>query len=181
MNYNREWLIEQYQNKKRFRFLFFWGHQPHLSGKITASCFSQWWPASFVVDDISYRTAEHWMMAQKARLFNDNETFKKIILARSPNEAKTLGRQVKGFQDELWEKHRYQIVYDGSLQKFAQHPELRQYLISTRDQVLVEASPVDRIWGIGLTADDERAHNPILWRGLNLLGFVLMEVRDHLS
>ena len=118
------------------------------------------------------------MMAQKALLFNDLEIFNQIIAAKSPAEAKALGRQVRQFDEATWNRQRSAIVVRGNLEKFRQHPDLQEFLLSTKERVLVEASPVDRIWGIGLAADSERAENPKQWQGLNLLGFALMEVRD---
>lgn len=181
MIYSLDWLIENFEKGKRIKYLFFWGHQKSKSGDITSSCFSQWWTSPFVVDDIKYDTAEHWMMAQKALLFNDKDTYNEIIAATSPAEAKALGRQVKDFDDNVWNEKRFDIVVRGSIHKFGQHKELTDFLINTKDRVLVEASPVDRIWGIGLTADSEKAENPTRWNGLNLLGFALMEARDILN
>ena len=120
------------------------------------------------------------MMAGKARLFGDDQVATQILGAGSPRQAKQLGRQVSGFDTARWDAEKYRIVTEGSFEKFRQHKALGAFLLSTGDQVLVEASPVDRIWGIGLAADDERAGNPLLWRGENLLGFALMEGRDRL-
>jgi ribA/ribD-fused uncharacterized protein len=117
------------------------------------------------------------MMAEKAKLFNDQGTYEKIINASNPGEAKSLGREVKGFDDSVWVRNRFEIVVQGNRLKFEQNSELKAFLISTGDRVLVEASPIDKIWGVGLAADDQKIDNPNLWRGLNLLGFVLMEVR----
>ena len=88
---------------------------------------------------------------------------------------------VENFDEETWIAHREAIVLEGSIHKFSQHPDLRTFLLSTGDRVLVEASPVDPIWGIGLAADDPRATDPGKWRGLNLLGFALMKTRDLLG
>ena len=178
MTYSLEWLIENFEKGKRFKFLFFWGHQKSKSGELTSSCFSQWWTSPFVVENVRYNTAEHWMMAQKALLFNDRETCEKIIVAKSPTEAKALGRQVNNFDEATWNSKRFDIVVQGSLAKFTQHKDLKEFLLNTKERVLVEASPVDRIWGIGLTANSEKAENPKRWNGLNLLGFALMEVRE---
>lgn len=95
--------------------------------------------------------------------------------------AKALGRQVRGFRESAWERERFAIVVRGNLAKSGQHPELREYLAGTRARVLAEASPTDRVWGIGLEASDSRAEDPRQWRGLNLLGFALMAVRDRLA
>ena len=181
MTYNLEWLINNFEKGKRTKYLFFWGHQKSKSGDLTSSCFSQWWTSPFVVDKVKYNTAEHWMMAQKAFLFNDKEIFAKITAANSPVEVKALGRQVRNFDEAVWNAKRFEIVVAGNLQKFLQNKDLKEFLLNTKDRVLVEASPVDRIWGIGLAADNEKATNPKRWNGLNLLGFALMEVRDMLK
>jgi ribA/ribD-fused uncharacterized protein len=165
----------------RPEFLLFWGHIPAKDGSVTKACFSQWWTAPFVIDGLTYPTAEHFMMASKARLFGDDAAFKRVLNATSPKQAKVIGRGVQGFDDELWTQERCQLVIAGNLAKFSQHPPLWDFLLSTGEKVLVEASPYDRIWGIGLSADDERAGKPEQWRGLNLLGFALMEVRERLK
>jgi ribA/ribD-fused uncharacterized protein len=92
-----------------------------------------------------------------------------------------LGRRVRNFDEEMWIKHRYDIVVDASLAKFGQDKDLKAFLLGTGDRVLVEASPTDRIWGIGMTGRDERAGDPAQWRGLNLLGFALMQARAELA
>lgn len=163
------------------KFLFFWGHQPNKDGSISKTCFSQWWLSSFEVDNVIYKTAEHWMMAKKAELFNDNEVLAKIIKANSPAEAKKLGREVKNYDDKLWLANRYEIVKQGNYHKFSQNKDLKTFLLNTKDRVLVEASPVDPIWGIGMATDHKDVSNPEKWKGLNLLGFALMEVRDELK
>lgn len=173
-------LIDQVSSGKQLKYLHFWGHTPRRDGALGAACLSQWWPAPFTVDGIEYATAEHWMMAGKARLFGDADAERKAVEAQSPALAKKYGRLVRGFSEETWKRERYRIVVEGSVHKFAQHADLRAFLLATGERVLVEASPRDRIWGIGLTADDERAHDPAQWRGLNLLGFALMEARERL-
>ena len=180
MNYNLKQLRKEFQEGKRPKFLFFWGHTPPTNGATNQTCFSQWFSSKFTVDSILYPTAEHWMMAEKARLFKDAEMLARIIVSKSPGEAKKLGRQVKGFDPEIWDLHKYEIVKQGSLHKFSQNKEMKNYLLTTKNRVLVEASPRDRIWGIGMGKSNEKAMNPLLWRGQNLLGFALMEVRDEL-
>jgi len=167
--------------KSESKFLFFWGHQPNKDGSISKTCFSQWWLSSFEVDKVIYKTAEHWMMAQKAELFKDNEVLEKILQAKSPAEAKKLGREVKNYNENLWLAARYDIVKQGNYHKFSQNPELKTFLLNTKDRVLVEASPVDAIWGIGMAGDHKDVLDPEKWQGLNLLGFALMEVRDELK
>lgn len=165
---------------QRPKYLFFWGHRPEADGSIGKGCLSQWWGASFVVDGILYPTAEHFMMAEKARLFEDAEALEHILEAKSPGAAKRFGRQVRGFDEDAWEAAREGIVVRANVAKFEQNAALGSFLRATGDRVLVEASPRDRIWGIGLAKEDPRAQNPLQWRGLNLLGFALMEVRRRL-
>ena len=162
------------------KYLLFWGHRPPAGGGVGKGCLSQWWPAAFTVDGVAYPSAEHFMMAAKASLFGDAETAARIREAPHPGAAKALGRQVRGFDERCWAERRFELVVTGNLAKFGQHRELGEFLLGTGDRVLVEASPQDRIWGIGRTADDERATSPQRWRGLNLLGFALMEVRHRL-
>lgn len=158
-------------------FTFFWGHQRSKSA-VTASCFSQWYEAEFVVEGQRYPTAEHFMMAEKAALFDDQEIRAQVLQASTPNAAKALGRKVRGFNDQRWLQHRYDIVVRANQAKFSQNPELDEYLMRTGSRVIVEASPVDDIWGIGLAQDHADVNDPNLWKGLNLLGFALMQVRD---
>jgi len=177
---SREDLLRAVAGGFRPRYLFFWGHRPLPSGQIGSPCFSQWWPAAFTVNGVRYPTAEHFMMAEKARLFGDEEVRAEILKASSPKRAKELGRQVRNFDEQAWVEARFRLVVAGNLVKFSQNAELGNYLIGTRDRVLVEASPADRIWGIGLAADSAQAMDPEQWAGLNLLGFALMEVRQRL-
>ncbi|MGY0231040.1 NADAR family protein [Longispora urticae] len=163
------------------KYLLFWGHRPQPDGSVGPGCLSQWWPAPFTVDGVRYGTAEHFMMAGKARLFGDTETAARILDAGGPGAVKALGRQVRGFDQATWEAHRLEIVVAGNVAKFGQNPDLKTYLLGTRNRVLVEASPLDRIWGIGLAADDPGAADPARWRGLNLLGVALMSARDQLA
>ena len=162
------------------RYLFFWGHRPQPDGSVGKGCFSQWWPVQFTVDGVTYPSAEHFMMTAKALLFGDAEIAARVPAVTHPSDAKKLGRQVRGFDEELWAARRFDLVVAGNMAKFGQNPELRQFLLGTGDRVLVEASPRDRIWGIGMSATDDLAISPGLWRGLNLLGFALMEARHQL-
>ena len=164
----------------RAHYVFFWGHRPRPDGRLGPFCFSQWSQHGFTIDGLDYPTAEHFMMAEKARLFGDHKTEAEILAAPSPDRAKKLGRRVRGFSEDLWCAHRFQIVVRGNHAKFSQSPELMAYLLGTHNAVLVEASPVDRVWGIGLAQADPRARSPREWQGPNLLGFALMEVRRQL-
>jgi ribA/ribD-fused uncharacterized protein len=177
---DRDALIQLVRSGVRPKLLFFWGHTPLPGGEIGKPCLSQWWPSPFEVDGVRYPTAEHFMMAEKAWLFGDEETRARVIAAAHPADAKKLGREVRGFDEARWEAARFDLVMRGNLAKFGQNAPLREFLLGTGERVLVEASPVDRIWGIGLAADDPAAEDPNRWRGLNLLGFALMAVRRSL-
>ncbi|WP_437036702.1 NADAR family protein [Streptomyces sp. enrichment culture] len=177
---SREALVARVRAGERITYLCFWGHRPRQDGRLGLSCLSQWWPSPFTVAGVEYRTAEHWMMAGKARLFADPEAERRVLAAAHPAEAKKAGRLVRGFDEAVWERERFRIVVEGSVHKFASDPALRAFLLDTGGRVLVEASPVDRVWGIGLAADDEAATDPERWRGPNLLGFALMAARERL-
>jgi ribA/ribD-fused uncharacterized protein len=181
MKYTNNWLIEKHNTEERIKYLFFWGHQPSKDGSISSTCLSQWWLAPFTVEGIVYQTAEHWMMAEKARLFNDEGILKKIIETATPAAAKKLGRKVSNFDPEVWDAHKSGIVVKGNYYKFFQDEALRVFLVNTQERVLVEASPVDKIWGIGMAKDHADINNPEKWKGANLLGYALMEVRDQLT
>ncbi|WP_425580863.1 NADAR family protein [Streptomyces thermospinosisporus] len=177
---SRQALIEALRSGEKVEYLHFWGHRPRPDGRIGPSCLSQWWPSPFTVDGVEYATAEHWMMAAKARLFQDREAERRILAAEHPAQAKKAGRLVRGFDEAVWREERFGIVVEGSVHKFAAHDALRRFLLNTGERVLVEASPVDRVWGIGLAATDDGAMDPERWRGPNLLGFALMEARRRL-
>ncbi|OZG75169.1 hypothetical protein BTA51_01935 [Hahella sp. CCB-MM4] len=177
---NREELIDYVSHGNPVKYVLFWGHQKSET-RITKTCFSQWYDSPFTQKGIAYLTAEHFMMAEKARLFGDSNAEQKILLADNPGEAKKLGREVQGFENSVWEHHRFDIVVKANLLKFGQNAELKEFLLNTGDRILVEASPVDKIWGVGLAMDHPAVENPYQWRGLNLLGFALMEVRLQLS
>lgn len=178
--YDRKSLEEAFQKGSKFKVLPFWGHKPKFEGSIDKSCFSQWFPCPFTVDEVRYPTAEHYMMAEKARLFKDEENLEKILTAPSPALAKKLGRLVKNFNVQIWSERSFEIVTKGNLEKFKQNSDYKEFLLQTGNKVIVEASPFDKIWGIGMKQQNEKIHNPLLWNGLNLLGFALMKARDEL-
>ncbi len=130
-------------------YLFFWGHQPKSGETVGKHVLSQWWMRDFEVDEIRYPTAEHYMMAEKARMFGDAKTLSLILEAPGPDAAKVLGRRVKCFDEAQWSAGCFDIVVRGNLAKFGQNAELRTYLAGTGEQVLVEASPLDRDLGRG--------------------------------
>jgi ribA/ribD-fused uncharacterized protein len=181
MRYSKEKLIEQIEQGHEFDYFLFYGHKASDDGTVTASCLSQWFPAEFELEGAKYPTAEHFMMAEKARLFRDTEMLEKILECQKPKEAKAFGRKVQNFDEEVWKSHSSQIVVKANLAKFSAHPDFAQFLIATSPKVLVEASMWDRVWGIGMTAKAKGADAPRMWKGKNLLGFALMEVRDILT
>lgn len=178
--YSKEILLNEIAQGAAFEYLLFYGHTKKSGALVTETCCSQWFPVSFVIDSIEYPTAEHFMMAEKARLFNDESSLKKILESKSPKDAKALGRTVSNFDPRLWGENCFDIVVRANHAKFAQNSELGEWLVATAPKVLVEASPTDKIWGIGLARTDSRALDPMQWKGSNLLGFALMKVRDQI-
>lgn len=180
MIYNLNDLKKACETGENFKFLFFWKPTPAADGHICESCLGQWWESRFQVDGVEYTCAEQFMMAEKARMFGDKEMLAKIMEASHPKEMKAYGRGVKGFDKASWDNACYEIVKRGNIAKFTQNPDLLEFLLTTRNRILVEASPMDRIWGIGMGKANPDARNPLKWRGTNLLGFALTEVRDQL-
>lgn len=180
MNRHIEQLIERTGRGERLKYLLFWGHTPPKDGSINASCLSQWFMRTFSHEGLSFASAEHWMMAGKARTFRDFATLEQILNAPTPGEAKKLGRQVTPFDPGKWDEVKFELVVQGNVLKFGQHADLRDFLLNTGDRVIVEASPRDRIWGIGMGRSNPDAENPAKWRGGNLLGFALMQAREQL-
>ena len=176
-HWNKQWILKL--GKDRPELLLFYGHK--VTDPITETCFSQWYPCRFEVDGVTYTSAEQYMMAEKAKLFGDDEIRKEILSTSDPRTCKALGRKVKHFDKAVWDKNKESIVKKGNMKKFLQNNELRNFLLSTGDKVLVEASPSDRIWGIGLGKNNPDALDPTKLRGQNLLGFALMNVRDSIA
>jgi ribA/ribD-fused uncharacterized protein len=180
MTYSNDWLLDQLKQNKTYKYLYFWGHRTRKDGVITSSCLSQWYPRGFIHEGIHYPTAEHWMMAEKARLFNDEDILAKILVSDSPGAAKKLGRQVKGFDLPVWKENMCKIVAKGSYLKFKDNPDLLEFLHTTGEKILVEASPFDPHWGIGMSVAEAERVSPEDWKGTNWLGWCLMEARDAL-
>lgn len=178
MNINQ--LRDDFNKGKKLKYIFFWGHKA-TEGVITKSCLSQWYNCKFTVDNIVYHTAEQYMMAQKAILFGDDEVCKKIMATNNPGEYKKLGRQIRNFDQQKWDKHKYDIVVKGNTAKFSQNDNIKYFLLNTGDRILVEASPYDGIWGIAMSKNDPNIENPLMWKGENLLGFALMDTRENLK
>lgn len=160
--------------------IFFWKPIPKVEGIVDESCLGQWYPSLFKVNNIEYACAEQFMMASKAELFKDLETREKIMHCTNPFEMKKLGREIKNFDSEVWDKHKEKIVFAGNMNKFLQNSDLKDYLLSTEDAELYEASPYDKIWGIGLSKE-EAINRKKPYPGLNLLGKALMKVRAEIK
>ena len=179
MKYDIEKIKEIVRSKPNTAIIYFWGHTSNPK-KMTAACFSQWYDCYFEVDGIQYHTTEQYMMASKARLFGDEEVLLEIMESYHPHDYKKLGRKVRGFVPEPWDAEKYDIVVAGNKAKFSQNADIREFLLSTGDAILVEASPYDKIWGIGLDRETAMKGSVEQWQGENLLGCALMEVRDWL-
>jgi ribA/ribD-fused uncharacterized protein len=143
--------------------------------------YSQWYSAPMMINGIKYNTCEQYMMHQKALLFGDEEVAIAILNEPNPREQKALGRKIRNFDDQIWKQNCMRIVYEANLAKFTQNQELKAALLSTGNKILVEASPKDFIWGIGMHYDDEGVDNPVNWKGTNLLGQVLTLVKHELN
>ena len=144
-------------------------------------CFSNWYRASFVINNKRFSSIEQFMMYEKAMLFSDHEIADRVLQTEDAAEIKALGRQVKNYNDHVWNGRRQIIVFRGLMEKFSQNPELRTELLKTGDALLAECEPEDRIWGIGMSIDDPRRLNPSDWDGQCLLGYTLIEVREQLK
>jgi len=142
--------------------------------------YSQWHPSNFTIDGREYNCCEQYMMAKKALTFNDQESYKMIMYSDNPRDQKAFGRRVKNFNAEVWSVISREVVYQANYAKFTQNPELRKQLMATGDLEIVEASPYDKIWGIGLGEEDPRAWDKSTWEGTNWLGEAIMRVRETL-
>ena len=178
MKYSIDMLKQEYSDDD---FIFFWGHTPSRDGYLTQACLSQWWLCVFMENGILFSCAEQYMMYKKALLFKDYKHAQEILITKTPKRIKELGRLVEDFDDEIWNTEKEKIVLRGNLLKFSQNSELRNYLTSTGNKILVEASPYDKVWGIGMKSNDDDICDPGKWQGKNLLGFLLMETRDRVN
>lgn len=157
------------------KFIYFWGT------KDKNGFLSNWHLSRFIIDGKMYTCVEQYMMSEKARLFGDEEVFAKIMATDNPREQKALGRAVKGFDKVKWEQVAREVVYKACYAKFTQKPELEKALMATEGTTLVEASPRDPIWGVGLAESDPRILTRSTWRGLNWLGEVLTRAREEIK
>jgi ribA/ribD-fused uncharacterized protein len=168
------------------KYIFFYGHHPRYGGK---HYLSNWCPSPFVSEEELekegsphvYENNEQYMMAEKARLFGDDNALANILSNGDPAFCKKWGRRVKGFDAVIWNNNCKKIVSNGIYYKFTQNREMGDYLVSTGDKILVETNPHDNIWGIGITAHEAARSLPSQWPGTNYLGECLMEVREMLT
>jgi ribA/ribD-fused uncharacterized protein len=140
--------------------------------------FSQWHQSYFTINNIMYNCSEQYMMSQKALLFDDKEIYSQIMKAHDPKQIKDLGKKVKNFDNYIWEENRFTIVLKACIAKFSQDETLKKLLLNTGLKTLVEASPYDNIWGIGLGEENPKARIREEWCGLNLLGLALTITRE---
>ena len=152
------------------KYVFFWD-----------GIYSQWYQSPMEIDGVKYNCCEQYMMHQKALHFGDKETAEMIMKAESPRDQKQLGRQVKGFNKEMWDAACVSIVYKGNYAKFTQNEKLKAELLMTGDRIMVEASPYDKIWGIGMGENEQGVDDPKNWKGLNLLGWSIQLVKNEIS
>lgn len=154
------------------KYVFFWK---------TGEVFSQWHPSTFVIEGITFKTAEQYMMYMKAKTFGDHEAAVKVLKTTDPREQKKIGRSVRNFDAAKWSEISRDVVYRGNRAKFTQNPAMKKQLMDTGNRELVEASPYDNIWGIGLDESDSRALDKTQWLGTNWLGEVLTKLREELK
>lgn len=150
--------------------------QPFMTGYL-----SQWHRSNFEIETRHFNCAEQYMMYKKASLFGDTAMSERILEAKQPRDHKRMGQQVKGFEGKTWDEHKIKIVTTGNREKFGQNPGLRKKLLATGNDILVEANAKDFIWGAGLAETDPDIFDPTQWRGQNLLGKILMQVRAELQ
>jgi ribA/ribD-fused uncharacterized protein len=149
-------------------YVLFWG-----------GIYSNWYPCKFTLDGVTYTSTEQHMMHQKALTFNDVETAAKVMEASHPSQQKKLGREIKNYNDKIWSEVRYEIVKRGCRAKFEQNPDLKEQLLADKGKEFVEASPEDKIWGVGFHSDQALFNKP-KW-GLNLLGKLLTELSNEIT
>lgn len=165
--YNVDQIKKRYDNGEKLTYSFFYG-----------GYYSQWHPSKLRINDISYCNNEQFMMAKKADYFGDVKSYNKIMSETDPSIIKAIGRKVCGFTDEKWDLIKYTVVFIANFAKFTQNEKMKNYLLNDNNDVIVEASPTDHVWGIKMGYDEKDKENPHCWKGQNLLGFAIMHVRD---
>ena len=161
---------------KTDKYVFFWSEKNKTTG-----IFSQWYKADMEINGIIYNSCEQYMMHQKALTFKDFEIADEILKEEDPRTQKVWGRKIRNFNSEVWNKVCLDIVTTGNYAKFNTYPDFKRRLFETGNRTLVEASPVDPIWGVGLAENDPDILDESKWKGTNLLGISLMSVREKLT
>lgn len=189
MKYTKEWLINEEKEGKTFKYRGFWGNK---NDSELEKSFSNFYKSKFEAilyngESFVFECNEQYFMYRKALEFKDYKIISKILVpGLKSSDYKDLGRMVQNYSDEIWNSVRYQAMVDGLMMKFSQNQKLKNYILSTNNELLVEASPSDVIWGCGFAKKDRQGkplkqwRTPSTWKGENLLGFALMEVRDNL-
>lgn len=153
------------------KYLFFWRYNEIPSN---------WYPTNFILRNIKFTCSEQCFIYYKAKLFKDDEIAKQILETTNPRIQRELGRKVKNFNNQEWEKHREKAMFYANKEKFLQNDNLKKWLLDTNNLILVEASSVDKIWGVGLDEKNSLILDEKNWTGLNLLGKILMDVRNYI-
>lgn len=143
--------------------------------------YSQWYMRSFKIDDIEYNCCEQYMMAKKAKIFCDDKNYDLIMNSSNPRDQKKYGRKINNFDLEEWKKHNYKIIVDANYAKFSQNEDLKKELLNTGNNIICEASPYDKIYGIGIKKSDPDVHDQSKWKGTNLLGKAIMDAREKIK
>lgn len=164
--------IREYQHvyEPEPEFVFFWDGP-----------YSQWAYSPFHYRGHKFETAEHYMMFSKAMFFKDHDNALRILKEPDPSEVKKIGREIPNYVEEEWARVRYDVVTIGTILKFSQNPDFYQTMVDDMGKIIVEASPYDRIWGIGLRETDSGIYNIDNWQGDNLLGYAIMRARARLA
>ncbi|KAJ3408489.1 hypothetical protein HDV05_004966 [Chytridiales sp. JEL 0842] len=153
------------------KYVFFYTGEDH---------FSNFFPSRFTVHNIQFSCGEQFIMFAKAKMFKDEEIANQILRETNPMKIKSLGRKVQGYDDSVWTARREDVTYVGLLEKYRQNDNLKQDILNTGLRELVEASKSDKVWGVGLHEDDPKIEDRANWKGLNILGKILMRVREEL-
>lgn len=156
-------------------FTFFWRPWKEDNGFL-----SNWFISPFTINDIKYNCVEQYIMSSKAEIFRDKEIKDKIMATKDPRKQKALAKEIEDFDEDVWNEHKIQILYEAVYAKFSQNNELKKLLLETNNSILAEASPYDKVYGIGLSKDDKRAREVEKWKGSNILGNTLMQVRGEI-